>query len=157
MTGGTIRNPHIAQNQTSAEGRRGFLQLDRILHHRGVGEDSVDPKGGSMHAKRLQVLLGREAGGFAHLGSKVEDDQSARAGRMQGLGQFRDLEMREHAGKPRARTEDHPVGVMDGLDRLWRYRRVRRTSEIERTRPEVSAQATWPCTVLITPSSSTSA
>ena len=85
MTGRTVRNPHIAQNQTSAEGRRGLLQLGRILHHRGVGEDGVDPKGGGMHAKRLQVLLGREAGGLADLGSKVEDDQSAGVGECRAL------------------------------------------------------------------------
>ena len=95
-----------------------------------------------MHAKRLQMLLGREAGGLANLGSKVEDDQAAGAGRMQGLGQFRDLEMRKHAGKPRTGTEYHPIGIEDGLDRRWRYRRVRRRAEIERTRPDVSAQAT---------------
>ena len=48
VTGRTVRNPHIAQNQTSAKGRRGLLQLGRILHDRGIGEDSVDPKGGGM-------------------------------------------------------------------------------------------------------------
>ena len=77
-----------------------------------------------MLGQHVQMPLRRKARCFTRFGGQIQHQRSAGGRRLQCGGQPRHQDMRNHAGEPRARPEDHEVGGHHGIDRLTSGRRV---------------------------------
>ena len=124
MARGVVARRHRGQYEPTASGHhRGHQTMD-VHDRRRIGEHDIRHQRRSVPGQHLQVRLGREALGLARLRGQVQRDEPAGRGRLQRLQQLRHQQVRQHAGEPRAGTQHHPVGLVDGLHRFAAGRRV---------------------------------
>ena len=103
--------------QPGAERLRRTSQAVRRRHGVGVGDHRVDPQPGRVLAEYVQMPLRGEPGGLTRLRDQVQYHHAGRRRVDQCLVQLRHQQVRQHAGEPRAGSEQHHVRVEHGLDR----------------------------------------
>ena len=123
------RPGHRLQHQLGAETRGHRGQRGHVGHRPWVGEHDVDGQCRGVRRQDVEVLARRESLGLPRLGGQVQHDHAAGVGAHQRVAQTRHHEVRQHAGEPGARAEHHPVGLLDGPDRLLAGHRGRRLEQ----------------------------
>ena len=112
MTGSSVLDGEIGDDQLGSEAARPWpSSCSSSTTAPGVNQDHVDPELGSVVHQHLEVGLGREPLGLALLRLEVEGHDPARLVLTSAFAKVRDEQVRDHAGEPRARPEDHPVSA----------------------------------------------
>jgi len=81
-----------------------------------IGNNPVDDAIVHMELNGAQMLTQRVVSGFAGLGHEIGDIDARRFGAGNGLGNFRNEEIGNHAGVKRAGTHEDEVGFLNGVN-----------------------------------------
>ena len=88
-------------------------------HRLAIGDNPINDAMRNVLLNRAKMIGERVAGGFAGLGHEVGNIHARSFGSGDGVGDFRDQEIRENTGIERPGTKKNQVGLLDGFDGLW--------------------------------------
>ena len=92
----------------------GDFRGDRLA----IGDDPIDDATGSVALNGGEMVRKGVAGRFAGLGHEIRDVDAGRFGFGDGVGDFRDEQVRKNTGVERTRAKEDQVGLLNGLDRF---------------------------------------
>ena len=83
-----------------------------------IGDDPIDDAAGSVALNGGEMVRKGVAGRFPGLGHEIRDVDAGRFGFGDGVGDFRDEQVRKNTGVERTRAEENEVSFLNGLDRF---------------------------------------
>jgi hypothetical protein len=88
------------------------VRRDRLT----IGDDPINDAVWDVFLDGAEMIGERVAGSFAGLGHQIGDVDAGRFGLGDGVGNFRNEQIRKNAGVERAGAEKNEVGLLDGFD-----------------------------------------
>src|SRR4051812_1344392 len=118
MSGQVRPGPEIAIDHDGTECCRRSVETLAVGGSSGIRDDDVNAQIGVLLPEHLQVRLRTKPGGLPRLRLEVYYHSPLSTGATKRIGEVGDKKVWQHAGEPRAGTEDHPVGGINSGDGL---------------------------------------